>query len=67
MREFYQRSPSAAIGSSDHHRVGPLSICRTYVFAHDDSDRSILEAVHQRRTVVFDGDGRDWGDSDPVA
>jgi hypothetical protein len=62
MREFYQRSPLAAIGSSDYHGVGPLGICRTYVFAQDDSERSILEAVRQRRTVVYDGDGRAWGD-----
>jgi hypothetical protein len=67
MRGFYQRSPIAAIGSSDHHGVGPLSICRTYGFAHDDPDRSILEAVPQRRTVVFDGDGRAGGDSDSFA
>jgi hypothetical protein len=58
--------PLAAIGSSDHHGVGPLGICRTYVFSHDDSDRSILEAIHQRHSVVYDGDGPVRGDSELI-
>jgi hypothetical protein len=60
--EFYQRAPLAAIGSSDYHGVGPLGLCRTYVFARDDSEQSILDAIRQRHTVVYDGDGRAWGD-----
>ena len=63
LREFYQRAPLAAIGSSDYHGMGPLGICRTYVFARDDSEQSILEAIRQRRTVVYDRDGRAWGDA----
>ena len=63
LREFYQRAPLAAIGSSDYHGMGPLGICRTYVFARDDSEQSILEAIRRRRTVVYDRDGRAWGDS----
>jgi hypothetical protein len=63
LREFYQRGPLAAIGSSDYHGMGPLGICRTYVFARDDSEQSILEAIRRRRTVVYDRDGRAWGDA----
>jgi len=66
LREFYQRSPLAAIGSSDYHGVGPLGICRTYVFAREDSEESILEAVRQRRTVVYDGGGHAWGDPELI-
>jgi hypothetical protein len=62
LREFFQRAPLAAIGSSDYHGLGPLGICRTYVFARDDSEQSILEAIRRRRTVVYDRDGRAWGD-----
>ncbi len=63
LREFYQRAPLAAIGSSDYHGMGPLGLCRTYVFARDSSEQSILEAIRGRRTVVYDGDGSAWGDS----
>jgi hypothetical protein len=62
LREFYQRSPLAAIGSSDYHGMGPLGFFRTYVFARDNSEESILEAIRRRRTVVYDGEGRAWGD-----
>ena len=62
LREFYQRAPLAAIGSSDYHGMGPLGFCRTYVFARDNSEQSILEAIRRRRTVVYDRDGRAWGD-----
>ena len=62
LRAFYQRTPLAAIGSSDYHGMGPLGICRTYVFARDDSEHSILEAIRQHRTVVYDLEGRAWGD-----
>jgi hypothetical protein len=62
LREFYQRTPLAAIGSSDYHGMGPLGLCRTYVFARDDSEQSILDAIRQRRTVVYDLEGRAWGD-----
>ena len=62
LREFYQRAPLAAIGSSDYHGMGPLGFCRTYVFARDNSEQSILEAIRRRRTVVYDREGRAWGD-----
>jgi PHP-associated len=54
LREFYRESGAAAIGSSDWHGMGPLGLCRTYVFATDDSAAAILEAIRARRTVVVD-------------
>jgi len=54
MREFYRRSGAAAIGSSDWHGMGPVGLCRTYIFAKDDSVAAILDAIRARRTVVLD-------------
>jgi hypothetical protein len=61
MREFYRRSGAAAIGSSDYHGLAALGDCRTYIFARDDSDQAILEAIRARRTLVFDR-GHVFGD-----
>jgi predicted metal-dependent phosphoesterase TrpH len=61
LRGFYARAPLAAIGSSDFHGLGPLGVCRTYVFARDDSAAAILEAIRAHRTVVVDGE-RVFGD-----
>ncbi len=66
LREFYQRRPLAAIGSSDYHGNGPLGICRTYVFARDDSAEAIVDAVRQHRTVVYDDEGRTFGDPELI-
>jgi hypothetical protein len=54
LQEFYRKSGAAAIGSSDWHGFGPIGACRTYVFATDDSEAAILEAIRARRTVVID-------------
>jgi hypothetical protein len=61
MREFYRRSGAAAIGSSDYHGLAALGDCRTYIFARDDSEQAILEAIRARRTLVFDR-GNVFGD-----
>jgi hypothetical protein len=66
LRTFYDRGPRAAIGSSDYHGLGRLGMCRTYVFAHDDSAASVLDALRHGRTVVYDTDGRAVGDPDLV-
>ena len=62
LQEFYARSRLTAIGDSDYHGVGPMGLCRTFVFARDDSDNAILEALRSRHTVVYDRDGRAFGD-----
>ena len=58
--EFQRRSGAAAIASSDWHGMGPVGVCRTYLFAKDDSEAAILDAIRARRTVVVDG-GRVFG------
>ena len=47
----------AAIGSSDFHAGGQLGRCRTYVFATEASERGVLEAIRDARTVAEDGHG----------
>lgn len=65
LREFYERSGAAAIGSSDYHGTGPVGICRTFVFVREASERGILEAIRARRTVVLDG-ARAYGDPELI-
>jgi PHP-associated len=59
---FSARAPVAAIGSSDYHGFGQMGLCRTYVFARDNSAQAILEAVRAHRTVVYGRDGQAYGD-----
>jgi hypothetical protein len=59
---FAARAPVAAIGSSDFHGLGPVGLCRTYVFVTEVSERGILDAVRARRTVVYGRDRREYGD-----
>jgi hypothetical protein len=53
LEQFSARAPMAAIGSSDYHGLGPIGVCRTYVFASDLSEQGILDSVRARRTVVY--------------
>lgn len=62
LEQFAARAPVAAIGSSDFHGLGVMGLCRTYVFAADNSEQAILDAVRARRTVVFGEGGRAYGD-----
>jgi hypothetical protein len=62
LREFHARTRGAAIGSSDYHGLGPVGLCRTYVFATDNTERAILDAIRARRTLVIDRDGATYGD-----
>ena len=62
LEEFSAHAPVAAIGSSDFHGTGAIGICRTYVFARDESERAILDAVRARKTVVYGRHGRAYGD-----
>ena len=41
-----------AVGSSDDHGLGRIGLCRTYLFARDDSEEGVLEALRAGRTVV---------------
>jgi hypothetical protein len=64
--QFYQRKPMTAIGSSDFHGLGYLGMCRTWVFVTEDSDQGIMDALRAGRTVVYDNDGRAWGNADLI-
>lgn len=55
-REFFRRANVAAIADSDYHGMGPVGLCRTYLFARDNSKDAVLEAIREKRTVVLDGD-----------
>ena len=56
LREFFARADTTAIGSSDYHGLGTVGYSRTYVFARERTERAVLDAVGEGRTVVFDGD-----------
>ena len=67
MRDFYERALASghrltAVGASDYHFGSVLGVCRTLVFAKDDSAEAVLEALKVGRTVVYDLDGRPYGD-----
>ena len=61
-QRFYSSAHLAAIGDSDFHGLGPMGLCRTFVFARENSEAAVLDAIRARRTVVFDRDGRAYGD-----
>lgn len=67
LEEFAARAPLAAIGSSDFHGIGRMGICRTFVFARDDTAAAVLEALSAHRTVVYGLDGKAYGDPALIA
>jgi hypothetical protein len=66
LREFYHRAKVAAIGSSDFHGPGPLGYSRTYIFARERTKQSVLDAIREGRTVVYDRE-RVFGDPEMIA
>ena len=49
-----------AIGDTDYH-LGPMSpylgemgLCRTYVFVRERTEKGVLDALREGRTVVYD-------------
>ena len=67
MREYYEGALAdgerlTAVASSDYHFFSPLGVTRTLVFAPSDSERDVLDALRQGKTVVFDLQGRAYGD-----
>jgi hypothetical protein len=67
MQEFYGHAHVTAIGDSDYHGLGPMGWCRTFVFARDDSESAVLDALRIGRTTVYDRDGRAFGDPQLIA
>jgi hypothetical protein len=66
LQEFYGRKRLTAIGSSDYHGTGSIGTCRTYVFAKENTEQGILEALRAGRTAVYDHQGRAYGDPDLI-
>jgi|HubBroStandDraft_1064217.scaffolds.fasta_scaffold00297_11 hypothetical protein len=66
LRQFYGSAPLTAIGDSDYHGLGPIGICRTYVFTKEETQPGILDAIRHGRTVVYDRAGRAYGDPDLI-
>jgi predicted metal-dependent phosphoesterase TrpH len=62
LEEFAARVPLTAIGSSDFHGTGRMGLCRTYVFARDNSADAILDALRAHQTVVYGLNGKAYGD-----
>ncbi|MBS1857094.1 MAG: hypothetical protein JST11_17115 [Acidobacteria bacterium] len=63
LAEFFRRSGAAPIGSSDWHGMGPVGLCRTFLFVKDVSETGVMEAIRAHRTVVVDR-GRVYGNLD---
>ena len=52
VQQFFEHAHVAAIGDSDYHGTGPMGICRTFVFAKDDSE--LDPGCDSRRTYCSD-------------
>ena len=61
LERFWRRTRAAAIGSSDFHGPGRLGLCRTFVFARENTAPAILDAIRDKRTVVYGRDGQAYG------
>ena len=55
LEEFARRADAAAIGSSDFHGPGRQGMCRTFLFVREATAAGILEAIREKRTVVYGG------------
>jgi len=66
LRQFYNSAPLTAIGDSDYHGMGPMGLCRTYVFSTAETQAGILDAVRRGRTVVYERAGRAYGDAELI-
>ncbi|HZO16445.1 MAG TPA: CehA/McbA family metallohydrolase [Polyangiaceae bacterium] len=67
MVEFYEHAYAAdgsftAVGASDYHFFRVLGLCRTYIFARDDSEAELVNALRDGRTVAVAPDGTRFGD-----
>jgi hypothetical protein len=67
LEAFAARGSMTPIGSSDFHGWARLGDCRTYLFASDDSESAVIEAIRAHRTVVYSPQGKVYGDPQLVA
>jgi hypothetical protein len=66
LRDFYQRKPLTAIGSSDYHGTSYPGFSRTYVFVHEVTPQAVVDALRERHTVAVDRDGHMYGDAELI-
>ncbi|MFO0586451.1 MAG: PHP domain-containing protein [Polyangiaceae bacterium] len=71
MRDYFEEArqggqPLTAVASSDYHFFSPLGVTRTLVFAPSDGEADVLDALRRGRTVVFDLDGKAYGDPELI-
>jgi predicted metal-dependent phosphoesterase TrpH len=64
--EFAKHTDAAPIGSSDFHVSGRVGTCRTFVFAREPTERGVLDAIRDRRTVVYAMNDQAFGDPELV-
>lgn len=57
---FAARTNATPIGSSDFHANGRVGVCRTFVFATEATERGVVQAIRDHRTVVY-ANGRAFG------
>jgi predicted metal-dependent phosphoesterase TrpH len=62
LQQFYGRTRLTAMGDSDFHGLGPVGLCRTYIFVEAETEQGVLDAIRHGRTVVYDRAGRAYGD-----
>jgi predicted metal-dependent phosphoesterase TrpH len=65
LRQFYESAQVTAFGDSDFHGLGPIGVCRTYVFTQEATEQGVLDAIRAGRTVVYDR-GRVYGDPELI-
>jgi len=65
LRQFYGSAHLTAFGDSDFHGLGPIGVCRTWVFAREATEQGVLDAIRAGRTVVYDR-GRVYGDPELI-
>lgn len=67
MREYFvgaraQGRHFTPLGASDYHFFSPLGLCRTVLHARERTEAGVMEALREGRVVVFDREGRAYGD-----
>lgn len=70
--DFYEAAKAngsflSPLGNSDYHFGSVLGITRTFVFARGDTEKDVVDAIREKRTVVFDLEGKGYGDPELVA
>lgn len=72
MRDFYEDAKASGhfltpLGNSDYHFGSVLGLTRTYLFTRGDTAKDVVDAIREKRTVVFDLEGKGYGDPELVA